>query len=241
VTKKPRRALTVVVYGVSAALHVALATGAVLAPKEKKNSVVAISLAESRKPTPKPEAPPPLPPPPVAEKPRPSPARIAAAKPAPVIPSINPPPPPSNAEPAAFADLGLTMGNGAGGMAVPAAARPAEAAPPRETTHTVRALAAPRADACDEPVVKAKLRGALVKPAYTEQARTAQVEGVVRVEMTVDDLGNVIAVRVLKGLGYGLDEAALAAAKQMTFEPGTRCGKATLTKLTVGMRFSLQQ
>ena len=33
------------------------------------------------------------------------------------------------------------------------------------------------------------------------------------------------SVRVLQGLGYGLDESALAAARALTFEPATRCGK----------------
>lgn len=240
-TKKPKSALTLAVYGVSVAFHVALATAAVLAPKVKKSTVVAISLADAHKASPKPEPAelPPRPPPPPA-KARAAPARVATPKAPPTIQPVNPPPP-DTAEPAAFADLGLTMGNGPGGMAVPAAAGAAMAAPVRETTHTVRSLAPKHEDACSEPIVKAKLRGAVVKPAYTEEARTAQIEGVVRVEMTVDELGNVVAAKVLKGLGYGLDDAAVRAAKQMTFEPGTRCGKATLTKLTVGMRFSLQQ
>jgi protein TonB len=244
VTKKPRRTLSLAVYGVSVALHVALAAGAVLAPKTRKNHVVAISLAETHKPPPKKdEAPPPPPPPPPAAKAKaaPVPVAVADSKPAPSNPSTDPTPPTPNGAPDAFADLGLTMGNGAGGMAVPAGARPVAESPQRETTRKVRALAAVHEDACDEPIVKAKLRGAVVKPAYTEEARSAQIEGVVRVEMTVDDQGNVIAVKVLKGLGYGLDDAAVHAAKQMTFEPGTRCGKAAVTKLTVGMRFSLQQ
>ena len=80
-----------------------------------------------------------------------------------------------------------------------------------------------------------------MKPVYTDEARTAQIEGIVRVELTIDEQGNVIAVKVLKGLGYGLDEEAMRAAKKLTFEPGTKCGKAAVTKLTVGMRFALQQ
>jgi protein TonB len=239
VTNKPRRVLTLAIYGGSVALHLAFAAGAVLSPKEKKNTTVAISLSEARKPPPKPEAPPPpLPPPPAPAKAKVAP--MAAPKPASAAPAPPPDAPPS-AEPAGFADLGLTMGNGGGGLAIPTGPRATEAPAPRETTRTTRALSAPREATCEEPIVKAKLRGALVKPAYTEEARVAQIEGVVRVELTVDDLGNVIAVKVLKGLGYGLDDAALRAAKQLTFAPGTRCGKAALTKLTVGMRFSLGQ
>jgi protein TonB len=44
---------------------------------------------------------------------------------------------------------------------------------------------------------------------------------------------------VIAGLGHGLDEAALEAARASTFEPGTRCGKAAVTTFTIGMRFSL--
>jgi protein TonB len=241
VSSKPRRALSFYIYGVSVALHVALAAGAVLAPKVRKNSVVAISLAETKKPPPKKEEtpPPPPPPPPAKAKAAPAPVAVAAAKPA---PSEAPPPPTSNASSSdTFADLGLTMGNGPGGLAVPVGARPAAEAPHAETTRKVRALAAPVADACDEPIVKPKLRGELVKPTYTDEARTAQIEGVVRVELTVDDQGIVIAVKVLRGLGYGLDETAIRAAKQLAFEPGTKCGKAAVAKMTVGMRFALQQ
>jgi len=233
----------VAIYGISVALHVALAAGAVFAPKVKKNTVVAISLAETHKPPPKkdePTPPPPPPPPPVKAKAARVPVAVADAKPVPTTPQADPTPS-SNGAADAFADLGLTMGNGAGGLAVPVGARPIAQSAERETTRKVRALSTRREDACDEPAVKAKLRGAIVKPIYTEAARAAQIEGIVRVEMTVDDQGIVIAVKVLKGLGYGLDEEALKAAKQMTFEPGIKCGKAAVTKLTAGMRYSLQQ
>ena len=46
-----------------------------------------------------------------------------------------------------------------------------------------------------------------VAPKYTMQARQAEIEGVVRVEVTVDESGHVVNARVLSGLGYGLDES----------------------------------
>jgi protein TonB len=230
------------IYGISVALHVALAAGAVFAPKIKKSTVVAISLAETHKPPPKkdeaPPPPPPPPPPPVKAKVAPVPVAVADAKPAPATPQADPNPQASNAGPDAFADLGLTMGNGAGGLAVPVGARPVAQSAERETTRKVRALAAVHPETCEEPPVKAKVRGAIIKPEYNEQARMAQIEGIVRVELTIDEQGNVIAVKVLKGLGYGLDEAAIKAAKQWTFEPGTKCGKAAVTTLTTKMLFA---
>ena len=75
--------------------------------------------------------------------------------------------------------------------------------------------------------------------AFLPAAALAQVEGKVRIEITVGPDGNVTGVRVLQGLGHGLDEAALEAARGSTFEPGTRCGKPVATTFTIGMRFTL--
>ena len=75
-------------------------------------------------------------------------------------------------------------------------------------------------------------------PAYTEDARAAGVSGKVRVEITVDERGRVVSVRVLQGLGHGLDEAAIAAARAMTFEPALRCGKPTTATFRVGFNFA---
>jgi protein TonB len=61
----------------------------------------------------------------------------------------------------------------------------------------------------------------------------------VRVEVTVDDSGHVTGARLLAGLGYGLDEAALEAAKRAAFEPATRCGKPVSATFVIAMRFSL--
>jgi periplasmic protein TonB len=77
------------------------------------------------------------------------------------------------------------------------------------------------------------------QPGYTEAARAALVEGKVRVQLTVDETGRVVSVKLLQGLGYGLDEAALAAARQAEFEPAMRCGKPASATFNISMRFSL--
>jgi protein TonB len=69
------------------------------------------------------------------------------------------------------------------------------------------------------------------------EARQAEIEGVVRVEVTVDEEGKVISARLLAGLGYGLDESAIAAAKASTFEPATRCGKRVVGTAVLPFRF----
>lgn len=237
------------IYGVSILLHVGIAAAAVFAPKPKKNQLVAISLTEApakKKPQPqeenKPPPPPPPPPPPVKAKAAPVPVMAnAAAKPS-EAPQPADAPPPSTSGMDGFADLGLAMGNGAGGgMPVAANARPVakSADPAADTTKKVRTLAAKASDGCDEAPVKPKATK-IVRPAYNDEARAAAIEGAVRVEITVDETGKVIAVKVLRGLGHGLDEAAVDAAKQMTFEPGTRCGKAAVVSLTTSMRFALE-
>jgi protein TonB len=237
-----RRSISFFIYTGSIAFHAALAIGAVALPKPKRTETVAITMAEAKKkpapPKDDPPKPPPAPPPQPASKaklapsPAPAPARAAEA------------PPPSAAAAAGpvdgFADLGFAMGNGAGGVAVPSGPKVAATAAvaPTATTRKVAALSAKAVDTCDEPPVKAKPTS-IVKPAYSDEAKSAQIEGVVRVELTVDEEGRVILARVLRGLGYGLDDAALGAAKQMTFSPGTKCGKPSVTTLSLSMRFAL--
>ncbi|MEW6684703.1 MAG: TonB family protein [Candidatus Edwardsbacteria bacterium] len=62
-------------------------------------------------------------------------------------------------------------------------------------------------------------------PVYPEFARQAGIKGKVFVQMLVGADGTVKEVKVLKGIGGGCDEAAIAAAKKFKFKPGTRGGK----------------
>lgn len=54
---------------------------------------------------------------------------------------------------------------------------------------------------------------------YPAAARRLQIEGTVRLVVTVGRDGRVIRVRVLKGLGYGLDQAAVRALRLARFQP----------------------
>jgi protein TonB len=237
----------VLVYGGSAALHLGIGAGAGLLPNTKKYETVAIELADIRKKSepPKPPPEPPAPKPHEENKPRPHleappPESEAKAK-------LEAAPAQESAGAAAggdgFADLGIALGNAGGvGIAMPgaAAAMPtaAAAAPKPTATHKVERLQATQAPSCSEPDGKPK-RKVPASPKYTTQARQAEIEGVVRVEVTVDETGKVIAARVLSGLGYGLDEAAIEAAKATTFEPATHCGKPVVGTKIIPFRFSL--
>lgn len=93
-------------------------------------------------------------------------------------------------------------------------------------------------DVCAEPLQKAKAKS-VPQPAYPPAAREAGVEGKVRVEVTIDATGAVTSARVVSGLGHGLDEAALSAARSATFSPATQCGKPVGSTFVIGMRFAL--
>ncbi|MBI1353884.1 MAG: TonB family protein [Acidobacteria bacterium] len=79
-----------------------------------------------------------------------------------------------------------------------------------------------------------------VEPAYSEAAREAGVEGTVALsgEVTVD--GRFVNVVVLRGLGYGLDEKAIEAVDQWTFEPGQENGQAVPVAANIEINFRLK-
>jgi len=62
-------------------------------------------------------------------------------------------------------------------------------------------------------------------PAYTEDARKAKVEGEVLLEVVLEASGHIKVVRVVRGLGHGLDESAIRAAEQINFKPALRDGQ----------------
>ena len=62
------------------------------------------------------------------------------------------------------------------------------------------------------------------KPAYTEEARAKKIEGEVLLEMQFSASGEARVLRVVRGLGYGLNETALTAAQGIRFRPAMRDG-----------------
>jgi protein TonB len=250
VSKRRGRAIAFWVYGGSLVFHAVLAVVTIAMPKPKTSTATAITLVEEKKKKKDPPKPPPPPPPPKQEdkpKPKQTPQPQSQQQQAKVAPETkSEAPPPVHLDSEGFADLGMSLGNSDGpGIAVPgaaaAAATPTSRGPSAAaavTTRKVAQLEAPTqgAAACTEPVVKAK-RKVPVTPKYTMQARQAEIEGVVRVMVTVDESGHVINARVVSGLGYGLDEAALAAAKATTYDPATQCGKPIVSTTTIAFRF----
>ncbi|HVR44418.1 MAG TPA: energy transducer TonB [Thermoanaerobaculia bacterium] len=79
-----------------------------------------------------------------------------------------------------------------------------------------------------------------VDPIYPAEAKLARVSGLVILEAIINEAGAVENVRVLKGLPFGLDQAALEAVRQWTFSPGTADGKpvSVVFNLTVNFRLA---
>jgi TonB family protein len=79
------------------------------------------------------------------------------------------------------------------------------------------------------------------KPEYTAAGRSRGIEGDVVLKVTFTALGKVEILSVVHGLGFGLDESAQAAAKQIQFQPATSNGAAVDSPATVHITFQIAQ
>jgi TonB family protein len=77
-------------------------------------------------------------------------------------------------------------------------------------------------------------------PLYSDDARRQGIEGVVTARAHVDTSGRLSQVRVVKGLGFGLDQNALVALRQWRFRPGTRGGAPAATDVEIDIEFTLR-
>ncbi len=233
--------ITLAIVGGSLVLHVVAWALVGTIRGERKQELVAISLAESKKK----EKEKPKPPPPKPVEVHPAAAKVRAAAPkAEQLPKRVAPP--SEAPKAtsfdSLPDLGA-MGNGGGpGLAVAGGGGGGGgggAAPAPTATATHRHVELVPTDTCTEDLVKPKL-AAIIQPAYTREGRQANVEGDVRLEVTVDATGRVVGVKVLRGLGYGLDESAIdTIEKRWSFKPATRCGRPVPATIRAHVTFNL--
>lgn len=77
------------------------------------------------------------------------------------------------------------------------------------------------------------------KPAYTEEGRKQGIDGEVRLEVLFSAAGQVHVLRVLQGLGFGLDEQAVKAAEQIRFKPASHAGQPVDSTAVVHIIFQL--
>ncbi len=76
-------------------------------------------------------------------------------------------------------------------------------------------------------------------PVYTEEARQLKIEGEVLLEVMFAANGQLHVNRVVRGLGHGLDEAAVAATSKMQFKPALRNGSPVDSTSIVHVIFQL--
>ncbi len=80
-----------------------------------------------------------------------------------------------------------------------------------------------------------------MKAVYPEAAKRANIEGVVILQVDIDATGAVKMVQLIQGLGYGCDEAALAAAQQSLFAPAYAGDEPVAVRLRIPYRFKFDQ
>jgi len=76
-------------------------------------------------------------------------------------------------------------------------------------------------------------------PEYTEAARQAKTQGTCVLWMIVDTEGHPRNIRVVRGLGFGLDAKAIEAVKQWKFAPAMKDGKPVNVQISVEVGFRL--
>jgi TonB family protein len=79
-----------------------------------------------------------------------------------------------------------------------------------------------------------------VEPEYTDEARKARFQGTVVLEAILREDGSADDIRVIRSLGFGLDESAISAIKQWRFKPAMRGGKPFPLLLKIEFNFQLR-
>jgi len=207
---------------------------------------IRVSMRLVKLPSPRPAAEPPAveptpakPPPPVAERPRTR-RRKSLDRPQPTVPKTAPPEAPTVATGPVRLGLSLSsMGRNAvgpgfavgdpvhgvaGGRAPDAKPAAQAAGPPTKQAKTVRR--------------EAKLQARVI-PDYPRSARSEGIEGVVVIALTITADGRVAHARLLRGIGHGLDDAALAASRKTRWSPATLDGRPIRSQRRFNVRFTL--
>jgi TonB family protein len=77
------------------------------------------------------------------------------------------------------------------------------------------------------------------EPHYTEEARRNQVSGTVKLRAVFSSSGEVVQIRALNTLPFGLTEQAIAAARQIKFVPATKDGHPVSVHMQLEYNFNL--
>ncbi len=77
------------------------------------------------------------------------------------------------------------------------------------------------------------------EPGFTEEARKNNVMGVVKLRLVLASSGQVTNIAVVKGLPDGLTEKAIAAARQIRFQPAQKDGRAVSQHIVIEYNFNI--
>lgn len=90
------------------------------------------------------------------------------------------------------------------------------------------------------PEIVGGFNAIIEKLKYPQEAKQAGIQGKVFVLALIDEEGNVDGAKVIKGIGYGCDEAALNAVKSVKFTPALTSGKPVKVQVTIPIFFKLE-
>jgi periplasmic protein TonB len=77
------------------------------------------------------------------------------------------------------------------------------------------------------------------EPQYTEEARRNQISGTVTLRVVFSSAGEVVQIRALRTLPFGLTERAIAAARQIKFVPAMKSGQPVSVHMQLEYNFNL--
>ena len=77
------------------------------------------------------------------------------------------------------------------------------------------------------------------EPDYTEEARTAKLQGTVVLSVEIDPTGTATNFKVVRRLGLGLDEKAVEAVKKWKFKPSDKDDTPVTVAATIEVNFHL--
>lgn len=76
-------------------------------------------------------------------------------------------------------------------------------------------------------------------PVYSEAARKRKIQGTTVLAVAINESGSVDAIKVVRSVGHGLDEAAMDAVKQWKFVPTDKNGNPIAVQTIVEVSFRL--
>jgi TonB family protein len=139
----------------------------------------------------------------------------------------------------ATADGAVTTGGFSSGTRAPRAANASGEVQTSGFDQRASAPAPPSAAASTKPIDQPVEIVFKPTPEYSDEARSARIEGTVSLELEFTATGDVRVLRVVRGLGHGLDEAAQRAALRIRFKPAQSDGRPVDSRATVHITFRL--